>query len=155
MKASSQPPTCRAVPEPYVQASIRRRNFLLSAWTGACTLATAHLPHSAIGAPTPGSQQDTPALYDAFAKEYDNLDDGSAASLFGFPALRQRMLSAASGRVLECGSGTGAPHVLPWTFLTTFRRCNEYFCLIFALTQIDEGCVRCPTAVLASVSGQG
>lgn len=120
MKASRPQPTCRVVPDTHVQTANRRRNFLFSSWVGACMLATGHLPQNAIGASPPGSQQDAPALYDAFAKDYDNLDDGAAASLFGFPDLRQRMLSAATGRVLECGSGTGAPHALLQTCFPKF-----------------------------------
>ena len=94
-----------------------RRRSLLSSLSGAWALANAYLPQNATGASTASSKHDNPALYDAFAQDYDILDDGAAASLFGFPALRQQMLGFARGRVLECGGGTGAPPLLPQAFV--------------------------------------
>jgi len=38
---------------------------------------------------------------------YDDLDGGSAAEQLGFPALRQQLLAAARGDVLETAVGTG------------------------------------------------
>lgn len=43
----------------------------------------------------------------ASAATYDELDGGAAAEQLGFPALRQQLLRAASGDVLETAVGTG------------------------------------------------
>lgn len=108
MRTVRLPPACQAVPEAHINTARNRRSFLLTSCSCAWALVHAELPERARAAGPP-EQENVPALYDAFAQQYDTLDDGAAASLFGFPTLRQRMLSSANGRVLECGGGTGVP----------------------------------------------
>jgi hypothetical protein len=86
-----------------VNSSSQSRRSLL----GSLAWCLAHLPKTA-GADQLEERPAAAPLYDLFAQDYDKLDDGAAASLFGFPELRQRILSSANGRVLECGGGTGA-----------------------------------------------
>eukprot|EP00892_Ulva_mutabilis_P011715 jgi/Ulvmu1/8916/UM005_0007.1 len=75
-----------------VHAHISRRSQIVS-------LAT--VPACVIG------EQAISAEYDRYAATYDALDDGSPAALLGLPDLRRRLLSRASGRVLETAAGTG------------------------------------------------
>lgn len=84
-----QHPQCKARD---VQAQITRRSQLVSLMTvSTCVL----------------GDQASSAVYDRYAATYDALDDGSPASLLGLPDLRRRLLSQASGRVLETAAGTG------------------------------------------------
>jgi ubiquinone/menaquinone biosynthesis C-methylase UbiE len=45
--------------------------------------------------------------YDIYAKSYDNLDGGTAASALGLDEARAKLLQLAKGDVLEIGVGTG------------------------------------------------
>lgn len=54
----------------------------------------------------PSSNQ-TASQYDSYATQYDQLDAGAAADAFGIPQLRQSLISAAYGNVLEVAMGTG------------------------------------------------
>ena len=45
--------------------------------------------------------------YDAYAAKYDQLDGGQASSALGIDEARKKLLSQASGNVLEIGAGTG------------------------------------------------
>ena len=91
-------------------AHLSRREFVVFA--GACSLAAAP---TADADPLPDVRACTSNVqisvsYDKFAKEYDKLDDGVVARSLGFPALRQDIVSIATGDVLETGIGTGVHH---------------------------------------------
>ncbi|GMH40112.1 hypothetical protein BSKO_08016 [Bryopsis sp. KO-2023] len=47
------------------------------------------------------------AAYDKLAADYDSLDGGAVPAILGLTELRERVVSMASGRVLEVGIGTG------------------------------------------------
>jgi ubiquinone/menaquinone biosynthesis C-methylase UbiE len=53
------------------------------------------------------SPQEAASRYDIYAKTYDNLDGGSAASALGLDEARIKLLQSARGSVLEIGVGTG------------------------------------------------
>ncbi|KAL0037982.1 hypothetical protein WJX79_008298 [Trebouxia sp. C0005] len=53
------------------------------------------------------STNQTASQYDNYATQYDQLDAGAAAEAFGIPQLRQTLISAAYGNVLEVAIGTG------------------------------------------------
>jgi hypothetical protein len=112
MKANQLQPSSLAITEPQFIKACHRRPILLKTCSFAWALAHVLSQQRAEGATA--DHQAKPALYDSFAKGYDTLDDGAAASLFGFPELRQRMLSLARGRVLECGAGTGVNSSTFW-----------------------------------------
>lgn len=107
MKAASAPARRQNALEAQGNQTMHRRAIMLSSSLWLPVLIEGILPHQADAMQAPTSDGQAPALYDDFAQKYDVLDDGTAASMFGFPKLRQRMLSSAKGRVLECGAGTG------------------------------------------------
>ena len=60
--------------------------------------------HSQAEAPTAES---VARLYDGYSSTYDDVSGGALGDAFGFPEMRAKLLSRASGRVLEVGVGTG------------------------------------------------
>lgn len=62
-------------------------------------------PHSR--QPDSGAAASVQRDYDTYASTYDKLDDGVVSDALGFSELRQRLLGAASGTVLEVAVGTG------------------------------------------------
>ena len=54
-----------------------------------------------------------PLTEGCLAAQYDQLDTGAAAEAFGIPQLRQILISAAYGNVLEVAIGQSHCHVQP------------------------------------------
>ncbi|KAL7513048.1 hypothetical protein ACHAXN_012037 [Cyclotella atomus] len=77
-----------------------RRTFIASS-IAAISATSVIKPTSAISA------EEASKSYDVYAKTYDNLDGGSAASALGIDEARTKLLQLAKGDALEIGVGTG------------------------------------------------
>lgn len=84
-----------------------RRSFLERATTVATAAAAATTVPAPGGTASALSPPEASFSYDAYAPTYDALDGGPAAAALGIDAARSELLSAATGRVLEVGAGTG------------------------------------------------
>jgi methyltransferase OMS1 len=82
------------------ELNISRRAFLASSAT---TITAASISQSARAI----SPEEASKSYDVYAKTYDDLDGGSAASALGIDEARTKLLQLAKGDVLEIGVGTG------------------------------------------------
>ena len=81
-----------------------RRSFIVSSiatFTAPTILSTSPYVAYAI------SPEEASRDYDVYAKNYDDLDGGTAASALGIGESRTKLLQLAKGNVLEIGAGTG------------------------------------------------
>ncbi|KAL0037084.1 hypothetical protein WJX77_012094 [Trebouxia sp. C0004] len=126
--AQQKAPTsrCNACPRPLLYApnvklyhGLDRRQVVQLGVVSLCQSACTSLPATAQAAQqhssarsssdvlaVPSTNQ-TASQYDSYATQYDQLDTGAAAEAFGIPQLRQTLISAAYGNVLEVAIGTG------------------------------------------------
>ena len=77
--------------------SISRRSLLVTSISTSVPLASSTIPYPSI-AITP---EEASKSYDTYAKNYDELDGGKAASALGIESARIELLKLATGRVLE------------------------------------------------------
>ena len=106
--AAQRPSTSKERHQHDVARLSRRQQLLLSG----SALLTAPLAAPLVAAAADSTRQqqrvaEIERAYDSYAATYDEIDGGAAAEQLGFPVLRQELLAAARGDVLETGVGTG------------------------------------------------